>query len=160
MRSKSLRVGVAALLSMLSFALGLAGQPPQAAVRQEPARLIIEAEGTETASPDLIHLLMKMESQAGLAVDAARAGEKQLGEFLAAVVRLRISKLTYRVTNDLITPASAGPGEFSGFVYARNIIFTFPLPPPGTGDVDRLVAQIEDLGARYNSHCVTCIGSG
>ncbi len=30
---------------------------------------------------------------------------------------------------------------------------------PGT-DLDSLTAKIQDVGARYGSQCVTCIGSG
>lgn len=184
MKTKSYKPGVCGLLLMLCAFVALAGQAPQVEVKEEPARpaaqrpptfessgeaalwvagrLVIEAVGTETAPPDLIHLMMKMESQSGLAADATRKGEKQLSEFLAAVDSLQIPNLTYRVANSMITTALAGEEELSGFVYTRNIIFTFAPPQPGAtpADVDRLVARLEDLGARYNSHCVTCIGSG
>jgi hypothetical protein len=135
--------------------------PPQVQVKTEAARWVIEAIGTETVPPDVIHLMMKMEYESSLAVDATSKGEKQLSEFLAAVDRLKIPSLTYRLANNLITPASAGRSRFSGFVYTRNIIFTFaPQPEQAPWELDRVVAQLEDLGARYNSHCVTCIGSG
>jgi hypothetical protein len=162
MKINSLNPGACSLLLMLCPSVALAGAAPQVEVKEEAAQWVIEAVGTETAPPDLIHLMMKMETQSGLAADATRNGGKQLSEFLAAVDRLHIPDLTYRVANNLITTAWAGEGEFSGFVYTRNIIFTFPQPQPGASpaDVDRIVAQLEDLGARNNSHCVTCIGSG
>jgi len=140
----------------------LRAAPPQVRANEEAGRWVIEAVGTETAPPDLIHLMMKMEFESSLASEATSKGEKQLSEFLAAVDRLQIPNLTYRVVNNLITPALARRGQFSGFVYTRNIIFTFaqPQPEPAPAEADRLVAQLEDLGARFNSHCVTCIGSG
>jgi len=162
METKSLKLVVHILLLMLCFSVLLHATPPQVQVKKEAARWVIEAVGTETVPPDVIHLMMKMEYESGLAADATSKGEKQLSEFLATVDRLKIPRLTYRVTNNLITPASAGRGQFSGFVYTRNIIFTFLQPQPAQppSELDRLVAQLEDLGARYNSHCVTCIGSG
>jgi hypothetical protein len=162
METKTLKPVVHILFLMLCFSVLLRATPPQIQVKEEAARWVIEAVGTETATPDLIHLMMKMEFESSLALDATSKGEKQLSEFLAAVGRLQIPNLTYRVANNLITPAWAGRGRFSGFVYARNIIFTFaqPQPGPAPAEADRLVAQLEDLGARYNSHCVTCIGSG
>jgi hypothetical protein len=47
-------------------------------------------------------------------------------------------------------------------VYTRNVVFKLMSsqagqPLPGR---DAIIAKLEDLGARYNSHCVTCIGSG
>jgi hypothetical protein len=162
METKSLRPVLHILLLMLCFSVLLDAAPPQVQVKKEAARWVIEAVGTESAPPDLIHLMMKMEFESSLVAEATSKGEKQLSEFLAAVDRLQIPNLTYRVANNLITSASAGRGQFSGFVYTRNMIFTFAPPPPGSAraEVDDLVARLEDLGARYNSHCVTCIGSG
>lgn len=162
METKSLKPVVHILFLMPCFSMLLHATPPQVQVTKEAAQWVIEAVGTETVPPDVIHLMMKMEYESSLAGDATSKGEKQLSEFLGAVDRLQIANLTYRVTNNMITPSSAGRGQFSGFVYTRNIIFTFlqaqPAQPPS--ELDRLVAQLEDLGARYNSHCVTCIGSG
>jgi len=158
MKTNRLKPAACGLLLMLCGSLAPAGPSPQVQVKEEPSRWVIEAVGTESMPPDLIHLMMKMEFESSLAADATRQGEAQLNEFLAAADRLQIPALTHRVANNLITPA----GEFSGFVYTRNIIFTFARPQPGAAlaDVDGIVARLEDLGARYNSHCVTCIGSG
>jgi uncharacterized protein YggE len=125
-------------------------------------RLMIEAIGTASVPPDTVHLMMKMEYESGLAADATRLGEERLHEFLAAVEALRVPDLTYQVSNSPITLAQGGRGAVTGFVYTRNIVFTLPLRQPGqtTKDIDPVIARLEDLGARYNSHCVTCIGSG
>lgn len=125
-------------------------------------RWVIESVGRAAASPNIIHLMMKMEYQAAQAADATRRGEKQLAEFLAAVDGLKISNLSYHVFNNVITPGQAGGGELSGIVYTRNVIFTIRRSQPGenSSELDRMIAQLEDLGARYNSHCVTCVGSG
>jgi len=149
-------------LLVLSCSAFLRASPPQVQVSKDGARWVIEAVGTETVQPDVIHLMMKMEYESSLAADATSRGEKQLQEFLTAVEGLKIPNLTYRIANNLITPASARRGQVSGFVYARNIIFTLTQAQTGqpASALDRVVAQLEDLGARYNSHCVTCIGSG
>lgn len=162
METKSLKTVLQVLLLMLCGCVLLRASPPQVQVKKEATRWVMEAVGTETVPPDLIHLMMKMEYESSMAADATSQGEKQLSEFLGAVDRLKIANLTYRATNNLITPASAGRGQFSGFVYTRNIIVTLAPLQAGqaTSELDRVVAQLEDLGARYNSHCVTCIGSG
>jgi hypothetical protein len=120
----------------------------------------LESVGTETATPDVYYLLMKMEYQSGLASDAATQGEKRLSDFLAAVDALKIPNLSYRICNNLITPADSG--EATGIVYTRNVVFKLMSARAGEQlpARDAIIAKLEDLGARYNSHCVTCIGSG
>jgi hypothetical protein len=73
--------------------------------------------------------------------------------WIIPVDALKIPGLGYRVTNNVFAPR----GHTPGITYSRNIIFTLPNAEPQR---DSLIAQLEDLGARYNSHCVTCIGSG
>jgi uncharacterized protein YggE len=123
---------------------------------------VIESEGAATASPDVVYLMMKMEYQAATAADAIGRGEQQLSEFLAAVDSLKIPNLTYRVRNTVITPGEDRRRTFSGFVYIRNIVFTIRAPQlaPISNRFDGTIAQVEDVGARHNSHCVTCVGSG
>lgn len=120
----------------------------------------LESVGTGTATPDVYYLLMKMEFESGLAADAATKGEQQLHDFLAAVDALKIPNFSYRICNNLFTPPNTA--ESAGYVYTRNIVFTLMSPRAGQPlpNRDALVAKLEDLGARYNSHCVTCIGSG
>jgi hypothetical protein len=162
METRSLKVGIGLLLLAHCFSTALRASPPQVQVKKEATSWVIEAVGTETVPPDVIHLMMKMEYESSLAADATSKGEEQLREFLATVDRLKIPNLTYRAVNNLITPAAAGRGQFSGFVYTRNVIFTLapPQPAQAPAELDCVVAQLEDLGARFNSHCVTCIGSG
>ena len=116
--------------------------------------------GTETATPDVYYLLMKMEYESGLAAQATTQGEKRLGDFLAAVDALKIPNLSYRICNNLITPAN--DEQATGMVYTRNVVFKLMSPRAGEPlpARDAIIAKLEDLGARYNSHCVTCIGSG
>ena len=147
-------------------ALALCWTSPRTSLAQQPApeagtrRWTIESVGTETATPDVYYLLMKMEYESGLAAEATMQGEKRLSDFLAAVDALKIPDLSYRICNNLITPANGEPAM--GVVYTRNVVFKLmssragqPLPAR-----DAIIAKLEDLGARYNSHCVTCIGSG
>ena len=123
-------------------------------VRAQPPRFVVEAVGTERAAPDLIYLLMKMEYDAGQARDATAAGEKQLREFLSAVEALKIAGISWRVSNNVLNPANTGVG----ITYSRNVIFTLPVETVAARDP--VIARLEDVGARFNSRCVTCIGSG
>jgi hypothetical protein len=128
--------------------------------KADTGRWTIESVGTETATPDVYYILMKMEFESSMAADATAEGEKRLHVFLAAVDALKIPNLSYRICNNLITPANSDlPGAV---VYTRNIVFTLLSPRAGEQlpARDAIIAKLEDLGARYNSHCVTCIGSG
>jgi hypothetical protein len=150
------------LLLSLNLVCSPTLRPQEVKVRAEPRQWIIEAVGTERASPEVIYLLMKMESESAQAAEAARRGEQQLQEFLAAVDNLKVPNLTYRVCNNVLVPGPAPRGMASGLVYTRNVVFTLRHPQLDTqrAELDRVIAQLEDLGARYNSHCVTCVGSG
>ncbi len=128
----------------------LAGQTPGAAAE----RLVFETVGTETAVPEVSHIMMKMEYDAGLARDAVSGGEKRLHEFVAAAEALKVPNLTYRIVNSVIMPAGTG----TGVSYSRNVVFTLTGVP--AAERDSVVAKLQDIGARYGSHCVTCIGSG
>ena len=132
----------------------------QTAAKADAGQWTIESVGTEIATPDVYYILMKMESESGLAVEATTQGEKRLRDFLAAVDALKIPNLSYRICNNLFTPPTMG--EATGYVYTRNIVFTLMSPRAGEPlpARDALVAKLEDLGAHYNSHCITCIGSG
>ena len=132
----------------------------QTAAKADAGYWTIESVGTEIATPDVYYILMKMESESSLAVEATTQGEKRLRDFLAAVDALKIPNLSYRICNNLITPADSDVG--GGFVYTRNIVFTLLSARAGEqlAARDAIIAKLEDLGARYNSHCVTCIGSG
>lgn len=141
----------AAAIAGLPAAAGAAGRIEEAA----PRYLTVEVTGRAAVEPDVVHLMMKMESSAGPAAEAAAQGERRLGEFLEAVDELGIPGLSYKVFNNVYTPQR---GELPGLAYVRNIVFT--LTGTRRAEWDGIIARIEDLGARYNSHCVTCIGSG
>jgi hypothetical protein len=154
---------IAALLAISVFLpISLPARPQQGEVKREAEGWVIEAVGVETSCPDVVYLLMKMESQSALATDATSQGEQRLREFLAAVEQLKIPNLISRVTSSMLIPASDDQSLSAGMTYARNIVFTLPHPGPGesVADLDRVIARLEDLGARYNVHCVTCIGFG
>ncbi|MGA2328109.1 MAG: hypothetical protein ABSH05_17665 [Bryobacteraceae bacterium] len=146
--------GIAVLLAACVSARGL--PPRNTPASGEPQKWVIEATGVETAVPDVFHVMMKMEYEAGRAADATSRGEKRLREFLDAAEALKVPGLTWRVANNVLTESNSG--YTPGIVYTRNIVFTAAGMEPA--ERDRLIAKLEDLGARYNSHCVTCIGSG
>ncbi len=117
----------------------------------------IDVTGRAQAAPDVYYLLMKMERESARASDAATAVERALKEFLAAADALKIPGLTWRIANNVFTPAAVPLAQ--GVVFTRNVIFTVP-DSVSLNDRDSAFARLQDLGARYNSHCVTCIGSG
>lgn len=137
----------------------IAGTAPaaEASDARDSRRFVVEAIGTGRASPDVFHVLMKMECPAGLAADAAVNGEAKLEEFLSAVDALGIPDLSHRVVNNVMIQPNQGYG-MPGVNYVRNVVFTLPNLP--AAERESVVAKLEDVGARHNSHCVTCIGSG
>jgi hypothetical protein len=155
-------VKTACFVAALALCWGAPGNLPaqQMAAKADTGQWTIESVGTEIATPDVYYILMKMESESALAAEATAQGEKQLRDFLAAVDALKIPNLSYRICNNLITPADSDQG--GGFVYTRNVVFTLLSTRAGEQlpARDSIIAKLEDLGARYNSHCVTCIGSG
>ena len=159
---KNRMVETACFVAALALCWGAPRKLPaqQMGAKADSGQWTIETVGTAIATPDVYYLLMKMESESGLAAEATAQGEKQLRDFLAAVDALKIPNLSYRICNNLITPTDSDLGE--GFVYARNIVFTLLSLRAGEQlpARDAIIAKLEDLGARYNSHCVTCIGSG
>jgi hypothetical protein len=134
----------------------------QRAAKADTGQWTIESVGTEIATPDVYYILMKMEFESSLAADATAEGEKRLHDFLVAVDALKIPNLSHRICNNVITPAEALSDLIGAVVYTRNIVFTLLSPHAGEQlpARDAIIAKLEDLGARYNSHCVTCIGSG
>ena len=130
---------------------------------RDDGRLDLLDDLRESSRSMRLHRLRLRNRRGGAEVELpTRRGEKQLSEFLTAVDGLKIANLSYQVFNNVITPGPGMEGELSGFVYTRNVVFTIRQPEPRGNPVelDRLIAQLEDLGARYNSHCVTCVGSG
>jgi uncharacterized protein YggE len=150
------------MIAVFGLRAGPAASAQQVHQPTEARQWVIESVGRAAASPDIIHLMMKMEYQAAQAAEATRRGEKQLADFLAAIDALKIPNLSYQVFNNVIMPAQGPGNEVSGFVYTRNVVFTLRQAQSAgnSAELDRLIAQLEDLGARYNSHCVTCVGSG
>jgi len=132
----------------------------QMAANADKGQWTIESVGTEIAPPDVYYILMKMEFESSTAADATAEGEKRVHDFLAAVDALKIPNLSHRVCNNLITPAESD--LIGAVVYTRNIVFRLLSPRAGEQlpARDAIIAKLEDLGARYNSHCVTCIGTG
>ena len=157
-------VKTACLIAALALCWGAPRDLPgqQMANKADTGRWTIESVGTETATPDVYYILMKMEFESSMAADATAEGEKRLHVFLAAVDALKIPNLSYRICNNLITPAEALSDLPGAVVYTRNIVFTLLSPRAGEQlpARDAIIAKLEDLGACYNSHCVTCIGSG
>jgi len=138
----------------LVLLMGVAAPAQTTEAGVEAPRFVIEAVGRERAAPDIFYLLMKMDYEAAQSREATTAGEKRLREFLGAVEALEIPGLSWHVSNNVIAPNDIG----AGVVYTRNIVFA--LPAEAAAAHDPIIARLEDRGARFNSHCVTCIGSG
>jgi hypothetical protein len=76
---------------------------------------------------------------------------------MAALVVAGIPREALRVRNFVVTPTNYG----RGFNLARNLVITMEhvdsMPP---GEFSQWMAQLQDIGARFGSDCITCIGSG
>ncbi len=131
--------------------------PPGVMVSDADQTVRIRQEGTVKVRPDTLYMLMKVENEAARMDQALDQNQKAVDGFVAALKGLKIDPSSIRVTNFIVGPTMLR----SGVTFARNIVITLTgidqMPAAG---IDRLVASVQDVGARFGSHCITCIGSG
>lgn len=113
--------------------------------------------GSVRAVPDTAYLLMKVESESVSLAQALRENAKQIGQFRERIEEIGIGRDAVRVKNFVVMPLYLG----SGVSLSRNLIITMEeINQKRPEELQQIFAKVQDLGARYGSHCVTCIGSG
>ncbi|HYK89611.1 MAG TPA: SIMPL domain-containing protein [Acidobacteriota bacterium] len=124
----------------------------------DPSQTIrIRQEGTVEVPPDTVYLLMKLETEAPLLGRAIEQNKKAAEEFVEALCRSGIDRASIRETNFVVSGSSVG----NGTSFARNVVITVSsISRMAQGELNKLVARVQDLGARFGSSCITCIGSG
>jgi hypothetical protein len=109
------------------------------------------------AEPDTAYLLMKVESASVSLAQAIEDNEKQISQFLAGLEGIGFDPSKIGMKNFVVMPQYTG----GGVSLSRNLIIELEgidqRPPQ---QLEEKFAELQDLGARYGSHCVTCIGSG
>jgi len=156
---RNFRVASSATLFSLTFLWsGARGSDrPEGPFTDQPKLIRIRQEASVKARPDTAYFLMTVESESGQLAQAIRENQEQLADFTAALRRIGISDAAIRIRNFLVTRAT-GP---VGVTFARNLVITVEgLDRRPDEELARLMAQVQDLGARYGSDCITCIGSG
>lgn len=119
--------------------------------------IAVRAVGTVRVSPDTAYVMMKVETQAALLGQAIDQNRKAVSAFVDALCRSGIDRSSIRETNFIVSGSLMGTGAS----FSRNVIITIPeIGGMGPGEFSRLMAKVQDLGARFGSSCVTCIGSG
>jgi uncharacterized protein YggE len=109
------------------------------------------------ALPDTLYILMKVESQSARLSHAIADNERQIAEFGAALERQGFARSALKTNNFVVAPVYESPGV----IFSRNLVITVPGINRKTPDeITALLARAQDLGARYGSSCITCIGSG
>lgn len=109
------------------------------------------------AEPDTAYLLMTIQTERGQLADAVRENEKQMDAFIAALRQMGISPGALSIKNFTVAPAITG----KGFSLTRNLVITeTEINRKPAGEMARRMAQVQDVGARFGSSCITCIGSG
>jgi uncharacterized protein YggE len=109
------------------------------------------------ARADTAYFLMTVQTEKSQLTQAYRDNEKQLQSFMAALVVAGIPREALRVRNFVVTPTNYG----RGFNLARNLVITMEhVDSMPHGEFSQWMAQLQDLGARFGSDCITCIGSG
>ena len=122
-----------------------------------PRQIRIHEVGSVKARADTAYLLMTVQTERSQLAQAIRDNEKQLQDFITALAQSGVSKQSLAVRNFVVTPVRYG----KGFNLARNLVITvehMDSKPPG--EFAQLMAEVQDIGARFGSDCVTCIGSG
>jgi uncharacterized protein YggE len=149
------RVSTTVIALLASAALGMQFARAEPTDPQHSIRL--SAVGSAKARPDTVYVLMKVESGSPQLAQAIRDNTKQVSDFMAALAGLGIPGSDMRVSNFVVAPMY----ESRGVAFSRNVILTIPaIDKKPQDEVTRLLARIQDLGAKYGSSCVTCIGSG
>ena len=109
------------------------------------------------ARADTAYLLMTVQTEKSQLTQAFRDNENQMQSFMAALAQAGIPREAFQVRNFVVTPTNYG----RGFNLARNLVITVEhvdsMPP---SEFFQLMAMMQDLGARFGSDCITCIGSG
>jgi uncharacterized protein YggE len=148
-------VSIAVISLLASAALGM--QPVRAESPGTSSRILLKAVGSVKARPDTLYILMKVESGSPRLASAISDNAKQVAEFMAALARVGIPEANMRLSNFVVVPLY----ESRGVIFSRNVIVTIPdIDRKPEGEVARLLARTQDIGAKYGSSCVTCIGSG
>jgi len=132
-------------------------QSELAKTQSGPRQIRIRAVASVKARADTAYLLMTVQTERSQLAQAMSDNEKQLRDFIAALVQTGISQQSLAVRNFVVTPVRFG----TGFNMARNLVITvehMDSKPPG--EFAQLMAGVQDIGARFGSDCVTCIGSG
>ncbi len=119
--------------------------------------IVIREVGKVRVSADTAYLLMKVETQAALLGQAIDQNRKAVAAFVDALRRSGIDRSSIRETNFIVSGSLMG----TGVSFSRNVIVTIPeIGAMGPSGFSRLMAKVQDLGARFGSSRVTCIGSG
>jgi len=109
------------------------------------------------AQPDTAYLLMTVGTERSQLAEAVRENEKQLQAFVAALKQIGISPAALSIKNFVVAPVIMG----RGFSLARNLIITVEqINTRPADEFAQLRARVQDVGARFGSSCITCIGSG
>jgi len=131
--------------------------PPGVSVSDADQTVRIRQEGSVKVRPDTLYMLMKVENEAARLDQALDQNKKAVDGFVAALAGLKIDHSAIRVASFIVSPTMLR----SGVSFARNVIITVPnIDQKPATEIDRLMAGVQDLGARFGSQCVTCIGSG
>ena len=109
------------------------------------------------AEPDTAYLLMTVQTERGQLTDAVRENEKQMQAFVATLKQMGISPAALSIKNFVVVPSVIG----KGFSLARNLVITEEhINGRPAAELAQRMAQVQDVGARFGSSCITCIGSG
>jgi Protein of unknown function (DUF541) len=140
-----------------SIAQSASDYPTGVSVSENSQLISIREIATVQAQPDNLYVLMKVQSEAAQLSQAIEQNSRAIKGFTAALAGIGVEPTAVRVTNFVVTPLVLGRGV--GF--SRNLVIAIPgIEKKSPGEIERLMARIQDLGARYGSQCVTCIGSG
>jgi hypothetical protein len=148
---------------LVLFSHPLAAQPagtqfPAGVSVSEPLQTVTIRESTTVREhPDVLYLLMKLETEGAQLAHAIEQNQRKLAGFIAALQRLPVDHDAIRAANFVVTGVPLG----RGVTFTRNVIIPVSAVDRRTvREIEALIAQVQDLGARHGSHCVTCIGSG
>ena len=148
---------VAWSLGAAFYPLAAQDSPPDSPPTSAGRLIKIREEGTAKVPPDTLYLLMKVQTEAAQLSRAIELNQKAVKGFTEALGLIGIEQPAIRQANFVVGRSLLG----SGVSFARNLVITVAgIDKRPSVEIDRLVAKVQDFGARFGSSCVTCIGSG
>ena len=129
----------------------------QIILSREKERIRIVAITSIPVQPDTLYVLMRIESRHALLTEAIKDNTERVNKFRSAFLEKGLKETSFSLKNFIVTSEIGS----IGLTYGQNMVITLGgIDQKPNAETDKLIVDIEDLGAKYGAQCIACIGSG